>query len=213
MTTVEKQIKSSIASIPGSLIPSMKFCIDDQMYTLINAINNTNYKLQQCGWYYPDMTRERAKYILQSRPSGSFLLRQSSESIRNYTLSVRTKYGDVVSVRILASCKHADISFRLDCSRRITDHVMEEGCVVDLIQQLVSTRTLDVYRFSDNKGHKNISLQLDTPVTLKPVNLKHLCRLALHREWSLKHTKSLPCDTLPIPSSLQGYLAEYTNVL
>lgn len=213
MTTIEKTAKTSAAVIPQSLLPSMKFYIDDQKYSLINAINNTNYKLQQSGWYYPHMTREQAKEILQERLPGSFLLRQSSESVKNYTLSIRTQHGAVVSIRIIASCKHGNISFRLDCSRRITDHVVEESCVVDLIQQLMCTKTLDVYRFSDNKGHCNISLQLERPVTLQTLSLKHLCRLKLHQHCQLNVHKSLPCDRLPIPSTLKSYLSEYANIV
>lgn len=213
MTTVEKAAKPTAVVIPRSLLPSMKFYIDDQKYSLINAINNTNYKLQQSGWYYPHMTRDQAKEILEKRVPGSFLLRQSSESVRNYTLSVRTDHGAVVSIRIIAMCRHGDIYFRLDCSRRVTDQVVEEACVVDLLQQLICTKTLDVYRFSDNKGHRNISLQLEKPVTRQPTSLKHLCRLSLHRQSLLKSKKSLACDKLPLPSTLQSYLSEYTNIV
>ena len=136
-------------------IYEMKLYIDDQKYTLINAINQTNYKLQQCGWYYPHMTRDMAKQFLQKKAIGCFLLRQSSDSVRNYTISVKTAAG-VVSIRIVTSVTDDGVSFRLDCSKKLTDHVVEENCVIDLVQQLVETKALTSYRFSDNKGHKNI---------------------------------------------------------
>lgn len=190
----------------------MRLYNDEQNYLLTNAINQTSHKLQQCGWYYPKMTKETAKNILQKRRAGCFLLRQSSDSIRNYTISVKTSVG-VVSIRILASQKESYVSFRLDCSKRLTNTVVEESCVVDLVQQLVDTKALDVYRFSDNKGQSNISLQLQTPVNLQPSSLKHLARLALHKHTLLTKHKSLPTDKLPIPNSLKEYISEYAHTV
>lgn len=190
----------------------MKLYIDDQKYTLINAINQTNYKLQQCGWYYPHMTRDMAKQFLQKKAVGCFLLRQSSDSVRNYTISVKTAAG-VVSIRIVTSVTDDGVSFRLDCSKKLTDHVVEENCVIDLVQQLVETKALTSYRFSDNRGHKNIALQLETPVSVQPTSLRHLSRLALHKHAQFTKTKSLQCDKLPVPNSLKEYLLEYTNTV
>ncbi|KAF6022015.1 SOCS2 [Bugula neritina] len=213
MTSVEKYSKnsSSAVAIPKCLLPSFNLYIDEERYSLINAINSTSYKLQQCGWYYADMTREKAKEILHDKPIGSFILRQSSEAIRNYTISVKTQYGAVVSIRIMSTYKSGRITFHLDCSRKITDRMLEEGCVVDLVQQLITTRTLNVYRFSDNKGHRNISLQLKKPVSLSPVSLKHLCRTQVHKYSQLTLSTPLSIDKLPIPLTLKGYLSDYTN--
>ncbi|XP_067936271.1 suppressor of cytokine signaling 2-like [Watersipora subatra] len=213
MTTVDLSKKPTTSIIPQSILQPLKSYIDDQKYSLINAINDTNEKLQQCGWYYPHMTRDEAKEILYQQPPGAFLLRQSSESLRNYTLSVRTPSGPVVSIRIIATCRHGNISFRLDCSRKITDFIIEESCVVNLIQRLIATRTLDIYRFSDNKGKRNISLQLTKPVILRSPSLKHLCRVRLNQEAYRQPTKSLESQHLRIPSTLKNYLAEYVNIV
>jgi len=211
MTTLDRWNSGNLSDFKPKIY-EMKLYIDEQKYTLINAINQTNYKLQQCGWYYPHMTRDMAKQLLQKKAVGCFLLRQSSDSVRNYTISVKTS-GGVVSIRIVTSLADDGVSFRLDCSKKLTDNVVEESCVIDLVQQLVDTKALTSYRFSDNKGHNNIALQLEKPVSLQPTSLKHMARLALHRQAQSSKTKSLQCDMLPIPNSLQEYLSEYSNTV
>lgn len=213
--------KEEPATWESSMVISTVHCYEnteDLRYSLINAINNVNYKLQQCTWFYPKMTRDQAKRVLQNKRPGLFLLRHSSSSESNtkYTLDIQASKrlgakSNIVSVRIKTTRKQREISFRLDCTRSLTDNRLQAGCVVDLIQQLVSTKALDNVCFTDNQGQEHPRVHLDKPVSLIPPSLKHLSRLKLHEYSALTLERSLPTTSLPLSESLIGYLTEYAN--
>ncbi|XP_065834087.1 phosphatidylinositol 3-kinase regulatory subunit gamma-like isoform X2 [Oscarella lobularis] len=56
--------------------------------------------LNKCSWYWGKATREEVKHKLRNEPDGSFMIRDASGSVGEYTLTVR-KDGDNKLIRIL----------------------------------------------------------------------------------------------------------------
>lgn len=184
----------------------------------INQHINTSviHRLSQCGWYYPDMCRERARSSLDHLSVGHFLLRSSSDIAHKYTLSIRTASG-VVNIRIGNTNISGIVLYHLDCSRKLssTEKSLETHCVIHLIEQLVNTDAMSRYQFTDNRG-STVSLVLKKPVIQKARSLKHLSRLRINQTLKLRDsTNSRQCliQSLPLPSGLKQYLNEYTSIL
>lgn len=177
----------------------------------------TQQRLDNCGWFYPNISREHAKSLLERLPVGYFLLRTSSLSDHKYTLSVRVGDG-VVNIRI---GNYTDASgttlYHLDCSRKVADGAVETStCVVRLIEQLVSLPSLSHYQFTDNRG-QTISLELTKPAINGPHSLKHLSRLVINRRLELSdtepHSNKNTVSLLPLPTRLNEYVLQYPSCL
>lgn len=185
----------------------------ESSYSMIPLYNSTVHysSLEDCGWFYPSMSKEQARSFLDRLPYGCFLLRTSSLAVHKYTLSVKSSHG-VVNIRIGISQASGITLYHLDSSRKITEKALETRCIVDLIQQLVCTQALDSYQFTDNRG-QNILLELHKPAIKEPHSLKHLCRLALNRSMQHQQSSASVLHSLPIPTSLRNYLSRYSSHL
>lgn len=167
--------------------------------------------LEDCGWFYPSMSKEQAKSFLEGLSHGCFLLRTSSLALHKYTLSVRSSHG-VVNIRIGISQISGLTLYHLDSSSKITDKALETQCIVELVRQLVCTQALQSYHFTDNRG-QTIQLELHKPAIKEPHSLKHLCRLALNKSMEIGQNSVMPVQSLPIPTGLKHYLSQYSSPL
>lgn len=207
-------------------ITSLEAAIIDKDYTRLPSSTCPNssgsvvsllaeHRLESCGWFYPRMSREHAKTMLERLPTGYFLIRTSSLSDRKYTLSVRVDDG-VVNIRIGQLTDNSGITlYHLDCSRKISDRTLEMStCVVSLIEKLANLDTLNLYQFTDNRG-QTISLKLTQPALTEPHSLKHLCRLKVNSRLDESGTNPNNSRTvvssLGLPNRLKEYLIHYPN--
>lgn len=225
MSTQLQQTEELSRSVAPPLISSDKTSYYSRIpQTISSSLANqtttnliTEHRLSNCGWFYPHISREHAKSLLERLPVGYFLLRTSSLSNHRYTLSVRVSDG-VANVRIgHYSDDSGTTLYHLDCSRKVADRDLEtSACVVRLIEQLVGLPSLSHYQFTDNRG-QTISLELTKPALNEPHSLKHLCRLTINSRLNLHDTEPranrATVSSLPLPTRLQQHLLHYPNKL
>ncbi|ESO85023.1 hypothetical protein LOTGIDRAFT_78096, partial [Lottia gigantea] len=158
-------------------------------------------------WYYSNCDSRRAKQILSRSPTGSFILRNSSDPKFLYSLSIRTDRGPT-SVRI----KYSRELFQMDCDEKLLKILPRFENVIALVNFHLTWSQSDSdtsCRLIGSTKDKYIPIKLTKPVVNSPGSLKHLSRLTVNRSIKDIHIPASSTDCLPIPECLKNYIREY----
>ena len=167
----------------------------------LQILSRTETRLQQCGFYYSNLTMAEAKKKLKGQAVGTFVLRDSSHSGFLYTLSTKTMRG-TTSVRIAYNNGH----FRLDCDEEFASYMPRFDCILRLIQYYISAskRRSSKCVWIESSGRKDTPVILSTPLIENVLSLKHLIRKAVH-----KVVPNDKLEQLPVNAEHLQYLMEY----
>lgn len=156
-------------------------------------------QLKMCGWYWGDLSSDKAEEILKNTQEGSFILRDSSDACHLFTLSLKAN-NLVVSVRVAFSRGQ----FKLDSLRQEDSPGFEN--MVDLVDYYLEDKRRRFYVAVPDMAEFAVSLQ--HPVWKEAPTLQHLCRQCIVR----RCRTSEELDSLPLPSHLIRFLKEYAPV-
>ncbi|XP_051959445.1 suppressor of cytokine signaling 3b [Xyrauchen texanus] len=176
-------------------------------------------KLQESGFYWSTVSGKEASALLSAEPSGTFLVRDSSDHHHFFTLSVKTTTGtknlriqcDASSFFLQTEPQSKQAVPRFDCVLKLIHHYMPStnGTGTSSKVQAKGNSVVDGGSAGDGSayfiysGDEKIPLELLRPLASSMSSLQHLCRKTLngHIDVSTKQ------DQLPHP--LQEFLEEY----
>ncbi|KAI2666665.1 Suppressor of cytokine signaling 3 [Labeo rohita] len=133
--------------------------------------------LQESGFYWGSISGKEANHLLNSEPSGTFLVRDSSDNRHFFTLSVKTESG-TKNLRVQCDNK----SFFLQTDSKSMQSVPRFDCVLKLVHHYMpSSRSSLSIGNSRNSyyiytGGEKIPLELLRPLPCTMSSLQHLCR-------------------------------------
>ncbi|XP_025837058.1 suppressor of cytokine signaling 2-like isoform X2 [Agrilus planipennis] len=184
----------------------------------LDRLSNTVHVLRQSGWYFEGISYQQSHDMLQDKPLGTFLVRESSDPRFLFSLSVQTERGPT-SVRI----HYINGYFRLDAQNHLQAAMPMFSSVIDLVQHYVresrnAKGSAHVWVDPDGKWYSAILLVKPLRKDNGSSSLKHLSRLAVHAtlEGSTRprlHLLPPPYTQLELPPLLIKYLAEYPHSL
>ncbi|KAL3877753.1 hypothetical protein ACJMK2_035415 [Sinanodonta woodiana] len=164
-------------------------------------------------YYYEDIDSNESKKLLKGSPTGTFLVRDSSDQNYLYTLSVKTNRGPT-SIRIVY--EHG--RFSLDADEKAKPHMPTFSCLMELIDYYVRLsrgKKSELCRFLERSGRKDLPVILKTPRLHSVPSLKHLCRLTINGCLPIRdftrvkvHVQAF-ASRLSLPKVLQSYITEY----
>lgn len=134
--------------------------------------------LRESGWYWGNISSDKAKELLKSSSPGTFLIRDSSDRRYLFSMSVMTRQGPT-SIRLIFSrgCFRVETSSGLISPR--------SPCVVSLVlrmSHLSRNNESSVQEESEPKVPKPFrSALLEKPLYSKVPSLKHFSRLVINR--------------------------------
>ncbi|XP_028674935.1 suppressor of cytokine signaling 3b [Erpetoichthys calabaricus] len=169
---------------------------------VINALR----KLQESGFYWGTVSGKDANNLLSAEPTGTFLIRDSSDNRHFFTLSVKTDSG-TKNLRIQCdSC-----SFFLQTDPKCLPAAPRFDCVLKLVHHYMPSKNSPSPSgngknnyFIHSSGEK-IPLELLRPLLSGVSTLQHLCRKTVngHLEVSTKREQ--------LPHTLKEFLQEYDS--
>ena len=164
------------------------------------------FKLEESGWYYGQMTWVQSTALLKATPEGTFLVRDSSDPLFLYSLSVhRGRDEGPTSVRIQFS--HG--KFRLDAEDKIQHLMPAFNSVVDLVEYYSNTSAKS-HVWIDMGGQISPSIWLKSPLLKKVHTLAHSARLTVQRSMKSQQQDLLQ-QQFKLPFLLTRYLNEYPH--
>ncbi|XP_061079967.1 suppressor of cytokine signaling 3b [Conger conger] len=163
-------------------------------------------KLQESGFYWGTISGKEANGLLSAEPSGTFLIRDSSDNRHFFTLSVKTASG-TKNLRIQCdSC-----SFFLQTDPKSAQSVPRFDCVLKLVHHYMPPKGAPssgngsrATYFIHSAGDK-IPLELLRPLSSGMSSLQHLCRKTVNGHLDISTKR----DQLPHP--LKEFLQEYDS--
>ncbi|KAL7850740.1 hypothetical protein SRHO_G00200890 [Serrasalmus rhombeus] len=167
-------------------------------------VQSTFRKLQESGFYWGSISGKEANAMLASEPSGTFLIRDSSDNRHFFTLSVKTDSG-TKNLRVQCDNK----SFFLQTDPKSSQSVPRFDCVLKLVYHYMSSPRCSTsmgnirsayYIYS---GGEKIPLELLKPFSCTMSSLQHLCRKTVNGHLDISSKR----DQLPQP--LKDFLQEY----
>uniref|UniRef100_A0A8D0H016 Suppressor of cytokine signaling 3 n=1 Tax=Sphenodon punctatus TaxID=8508 RepID=A0A8D0H016_SPHPU len=177
------------------------FSSKSEYQLVVNAVR----KLQESGFYWSTVTGGQANLLLSSEPTGTFLIRDSSDQRHFFTLSVKTESG-TKNLRI--QCEGGSFSLQSDpCS---SHPVPRFDCVLKLVHHymplpeqqpggpLHPKRAYYIY-----SGGEKIPLVLNRPLSSNVSTLQHLCRKTVNG-----HLDSYEKMT-QLPAPIKEFLDQY----
>lgn len=178
-----------------------------------HRISRTLELLNQSGYYYEELSWQKAASLLQRTDVGTFLVRPSSDSKYLFALSVQTDRGPT-SIRI----HYVQGQFRLD-SEDCVSHLMPLfDCVVQLVEYYVQL-SLSVKSSScvlvDGSGRRDVPIRLSRPLYRHVNSLQHLCRISVNKQLvkscKAPTNQALYTDVqrLKLPVSIKSYLRDF----
>ncbi|KAG9334543.1 hypothetical protein JZ751_007479 [Albula glossodonta] len=178
------------------------FCSSLQLQLVQGAV----HKLQQSGFYWGTLSGKEANGLLGSQPTGTFLVRDSSDHHHFFTLSVKTASG-TKNLRI--QCDNCSFFLQTD-PKTPAQAVPKFDCVLKLVHHYMPSSKAGAGVPSDGSGSyyiysggEKVPLELRRPLSCCMSSLQHLCRKTVngHLDASSKS------DQLPDP--LRDFLQEY----
>lgn len=156
-------------------------------------------QLRNCGWYWGPLTYEGAKALLDTKPDGSFLLRDSSDDCYILSLSFKSN-GKVYHTRM----EHHKGLFSFSSQPESHQRCMIKDFMEQAMQNSEDGKFL-YFLQAPGPGMPPVPIRLLHPVSrFYAVNsLMHLCRFSI-----LGFVRRDLIDDLPIPESLKVYLKE-----
>ena len=169
----------------------------------IRILNNNRLEeslcyLNQCYWFYGDMSHSEALVRLSATEVGSFLIRKSAHPDSKYcfSLSMKTNTDTVKSMRFTLQ---EGLFYATPVSKRFQkfSNVFE---LILFLRESCTTTTME------KKGQPQIfSGLLLYPIWHSPPSLTHLCRLAINRT-NLEYYHFL---LEQLPRGIKDYLKSY----
>ncbi|XP_029914690.1 suppressor of cytokine signaling 3a [Myripristis murdjan] len=166
----------------------------------------TLHKLQESGFYWGPISGKEANAMLSSEPTGTFLVRDSSDNRHLFTLSVKTASGtknlriqcDTGSFFLQTDPKNIQSVPHFDCILKLVHYYMPQSRATLSVGNTHSGNIYYIY-----SGGEKIPLELIKPHASSLSTLQHLCRKTVngHLDVSAKR------DQLPHP--LKEFLQEY----
>ncbi|XP_041853673.1 suppressor of cytokine signaling 3a [Melanotaenia boesemani] len=163
-------------------------------YTMILI---TLEKLKQSGFYWSTITGKQANALLANEPTGTFLIRDSSDNGHLFTLSVKTVSG-TKNLRIQLH----GTSFCLQTDPKNINSVPHFDCVLKLVQYYMPQSKGNAVYYICSGGEK-IPLELIRPLSSSLSSLQHLCRKTVNGNLDISSKR----DQLPV--TLKDFLQEY----
>jgi hypothetical protein len=175
-----------------------------------NRLAEVLERLSNSCWYWGAVDSSEATRKLKYQPTGTYLLRDSTDTRHLFTLSVRTDKG-MTNVRIL----YKRGRFSLDSIEPQDRNMPNFDCVLKLIYYYMRvSNNLDgrkVLATGSNEKESNtanapeeIPFVLKKPLFHKPATLKHLGRTAVNRTYNLEQVLGLN-----LPPPLENYIIKY----
>ena len=153
-------------------------------------------RLKLCGWYWGELSSQKAEEILLPAGNGAFLVRDSNDACHLFTLSLKVK-DMVISVRVAFSRG----LFKLDSSNQ--GDCPSFFCVVDLIDYYLADEQRFFYVEVPQVGE--LVVKLRHPMLKEVPPLQHLCRTVITR----KCRTDKEIKELPLPLHLKRYLSDF----
>ena len=200
----------------------------DNFYINISRQLTINkYLLEQCGWYYGNISHQHSSQLLSQQAQGTFLVRDSAHSQFLYTLSVQRGLDESpTSVRIFFS--HGN--FRLDADTAAEHLLPKFNSILDLIEHYCSLNSQPNHTWIDDdqtlssanvkptsksvvvdkQGKVYAPICLRKPLRKEVPSLAHAARLVVHQ--CLRKSKAHPLD-LKLPNQITNYLTAYPHVM
>lgn len=180
-----------------------------RLHDIQEVLTRNKTLLENCSWYYEQLSWSESAELLKDASAGSFLVRDSADARFLFSLSVQRGNNEgPTSVRI----HFVHGKFRLDADDKIRDFMPEFDSVVALIEHYLSLSTTDVGKshvWVDNAGKLYSPICLKRPLyRSKPPSLAHFARTTVH-----KTVDKDRIDSLPVPNRLKAYLKEYPHVV
>lgn len=166
----------------------------------LERIKNTLNKLETSGWYYGQLSWQQATNKLKSTPVGTFLIRDSSDPMHLFSLSVQTERGPT-SIRI----HYSDGEFKLDAEDLLAAKMPSFPCVVALVDHYVNLSQTDkakAHVWLDVMGRRDCHIQLRRPLYHQVPQLQHLCRLVINGQVPIERINQLP-------KSFQSFIKDF----
>ncbi|XP_066498842.1 suppressor of cytokine signaling 3a [Hoplias malabaricus] len=199
MVTHSKPAMSSCTLEASMLLSSNRFKTFSSklQYQLIQS---TVKKLQESGFYWASISGKDANTILASEPSGTFLIRDSSDNRHFFTLSVKTESG-TKNLRVQCDNK----SFFLQTDPKSSQSAPRFDCMLKLVHHYMTYPALGNIRstYYIYSGGEKIPLELLRPFSCTMSSLQHLCRKTVNGNLDISSKR----DQLPQP--LKDFLQEY----
>jgi len=165
-------------------------------------IASTVTKLEESGWYYGQLSWQQATDMLKGKQVGTFLIRDSSDSMYLFALSVQTERGPT-SIRI----HYCNGQFKLDAEDLLVGNMPLFDCVVKLVDYYVKLSQTDkakAHVWLDVSGRRDRPIQICRPLYHRVPQLQHLCRLVLNGQVPIQRI-----NQLNLPKSLETFLRNY----
>jgi len=168
-----------------------KALLHNDFITDLLVLKKTFQRVEQCPWYWGNISGPEAHHKLRKKPIGTFLLRDSSDARYIFSLSFVTKRGPT-SIRILY--KHS--RFFLDSEKeemrnsvqqlpRSNSHPALDSCVLGMILKYTgclqrtnntnSNTIINDHHYINEVHHKNSTLSLSSDNNLKPTQKGFSC--------------------------------------
>jgi suppressor of cytokine signaling 7 len=160
-------------------------------------LSHTIRRLRMCGWYWGDISSERAKEILKRSQNGSFILRDSSDACHLFTLSLKAN-NIIVSVRVAFSRG----LFKLDSWNQEDSPSFHS--VVDMIEYYLEDESHEFFVELPNIGEFPVCLKY--PIWKEVPDLQHMCRTTIVKFCRTSEKLS----HLPLPPHLIRYVLEFS---
>uniref|UniRef100_A0A671MAL4 Suppressor of cytokine signaling 3 n=1 Tax=Sinocyclocheilus anshuiensis TaxID=1608454 RepID=A0A671MAL4_9TELE len=194
----------NIARLQGDNICSStigRCCVREYVYSKVADLEEHS---GGGGGYWGSISGKEANHLLNSEPSGTFLVRDSSDNRHFFTLSVKTESG-TKNLRVQCDNK----SFSLQTDSKSMQSVPRFDCVLKLVHHYMpSSRSSLSIGNSRNSyyiytGGEKIPLELLRPLPCIMSSLQHLCRKTVngHIDVSSKREQ--------LPQQLKDFLQEY----
>lgn len=172
-----------------------------------DKLERNNHELSQCCFYFSSMDSQAAKDLLRKKPTGTFLIRDSSHFQYLYSLSVKTERG-ATSVRIM----YNNGLFQFDCDERIRSKLPMFDSVLGLLDFHVMVTHEGVnksWQWEENSGKKGMKVTLTKPLKNSVPTLGHLSRVKINQCLDNTFLSHL-VDNLPLISNeLKVFIKDY----
>lgn len=165
-------------------------------------VQHTIRMLQESGFYWGAISGKEANHLLSSEPSGTFLVRDSSDNRHFFTLSVKTESG-TKNLRVQCDNK----SFFLQTDSKSMQSVPRFDCVLRLVQHYMPRSALSIgiprSSYYIYTGGEKIPLELLRPLQCSMSSLQHLCRKTVNGHTDVSSRRE------HLPQQLKDFLQEY----
>uniref|UniRef100_A0A0B7ANX3 Uncharacterized protein n=1 Tax=Arion vulgaris TaxID=1028688 RepID=A0A0B7ANX3_9EUPU len=173
----------------------------------LDQLKKNDLELSQCGFYFGSIDSQTSNNLLRKKPTGTFLLRDSSDSRYLYSLSVKTEKG-ATSIRIL----YNNGMFQFDCDERIRYKLPQFDSLLALLNFHVKATEKGgnkMWRWEEISGCKSLTVVLKKSLMNSVPSLAHLSRVKINQCLDNVDYLPLAVEKLPLSSDLKKFVQQY----